>query len=502
MDNYDAIVIGSGFGGLAAGLRLLAAGHKTLIVERHEGAGGRARTFLKNGFTFDAGPTVLTGVHMFEELFQLFGRNLADYVDLLPIEPFYKVFDNAGQTFNFYQNETQFIDEVGRFSPSDVSGAVKVLDRTKKISTVFYPYTEKPMLKFRMMMVMLPYLIKHNATQSVRRLVRKNIKNPFIRTVMEFHPLLIGGNPANTPSLYSLIEQFERDGGVKYARGGTTSMVAALKNLFVEMGGEFRANAPVRKILHTGSRVHGIELMSDETISAKVVVSNVDPKTTYLDFLGKEYTSQLAGKWTSFIWKLRKPSMSLYVLYFGLDKKWPETQLHHHSILLSEQPDESLRYVFNGKNKGSGRESGRFLYVHMPTLTDNSVAPDGCDSLYVLVSAPAIYPANTEQEEFSNVRADVIKELERYLPGFESSIAAEHHVDPKYFRDELGSAYGAAFGILPSLLQSAWFRPHNRSPRMKGLYFVGAGTHPGAGVPAVIASAKIATGLISQDIGK
>jgi phytoene desaturase len=194
--------------------------------------------------------------------------------------------------------------------------------------------------------------------------------------------------------------------------------------------------------------------------------------------------------------------MSLYVLYFGLNRKWPETQLDHHSILLSEDPDRTLRHVFDGKENDPSSNPGRFLYVHMPTLTDSSVAPAGCDSLYVLVSAPAIYPKGRVPEDFAQVRSDVITELERFLPGFESSIAAEHHIDPQYFRDELGSPYGAAFGPLPTLLQSAWFRPHNRSPRMKGLYLVGAGTHPGAGVPAVLASAKITTGLISQDFRK
>lgn len=496
--SFDVVVIGSGFGGLAAAIRTIASGHSVLLIEKADVAGGRARQFIKDGYTFDAGPTVLTGRSMLAELFEICGENFSLNSNLVPIEPFYRIFDADGRVFDYWQRREDFLAEVSKIEPSDIAGAESVLKKTEKMHSIFFPYTERAMLKFRVMLTMLPFLIRHKALLSIKTTVQKRVKNKFLQSCLTFHPLLVGGNPSKTPTLYGLIDHFERDTGVDYSMGGTGSVINALEELFLRQGGEILLGHEVKEIVVENRRVAAVELENGERVEAKAVVSNTDPIYTYLNLLGDGYRRSLSGRFTKILSKLRVPSMSLHVFYFGMKKSWPETKLHHHSIFVPEDFGDTLDRVFSRRKKRSGNSS-RFLYVHMPTRTDKTVAPKGCDSLYVLVAAPALADSNSIAESTQSVRKDVVDTLERHLPGFEKEIAVEFSVDPTYFRDQLNTPHGAAFSLQPTLLQSAWFRPHNRSPKIKGLYLVGAGTHPGAGVPAVLASAKITVDLINAD---
>lgn len=507
-----AVVIGSGFGGLAAAIRLAADGHEVTILEKLDRIGGRAYQYSIDGFLFDGGPTVITAPFMFQELFDLAGEKLEDHVQLLPIDPFYRAFDGDGGHFDFHADAAALREEVARRSPADESGFVRLSGRISRIFDVFYPYTERSMMRLHVMMRMLPYLLRHRAAQSMQRLVDGCIRDPFLRKALAFHPLLIGGNPARTPSLYALIVEFERRWGVHYAVGGTGALVDALGALFGRLGGTIECNADVDQILVRNGRTTGVRLADGRSFDADVVVSGADPGHTYERLLGKVRGGRPMRR------RLRAatPSMSLHVLYFGADRTWPDTALAHHNILLGGDRRNVLGRIFRPKplrDRLFPRSTAEqqltaddlFLYVHMPTRTDPSVAPAGCESLYVLVAAPALAPGDDgadherAQVEARRIRDLVLETLDtRFLPGLASHLIAEHAVGPEHFRDVLNTPRGAAFSLQPTLFQSGWFRPHNRAHAVEGLYLVGAGTHPGAGVPAVLASGKIAANLIAD----
>jgi phytoene desaturase len=497
------VVIGGGFGGLAAAVRLLAAGHQVTVVEQGASTGGRARQFRVNGFQFDAGPTVLTAPHLFEELFHLAGERLHDHVDLMPLDPFYRFFSHSGERLDHWHDRAQFLTDIERLSAADREGARRLVDRTSRLFSAFHPYTERPMMRLTMMLAMFPYVVRHRALESVRRMVRRHVRHPFLRSSLEFHPLLIGGNPARTPALYGLIAEFERRWGVHYARGGTAALVRALTALVLRLGGEIRLNSPVAHILTRNGAVAGVSLTHGGVVPADVVVSNVDPhRTRAMVRLDNDRLSAMRRNIDSvrshvsrLLATRGRPSMSLFVFYFGTNRTWPDSDLAHHSVLIPQDYDHAIAQVFSRRAAITGTQQ-RFFYVHMPTRTDQSVAPEGCENLYVLTAAPALHDDTDTSEPLETVRSDVLAALEQHLPGFAKHIAVEHVVTPEYFRDVLGTPHGAAFSLQPTLLQSAWFRPHNRVRGVHGLYLVGAGTHPGAGVPAVLASARIAADLI------
>ena len=491
-----AVVIGSGFAGLAVAIRLLALGFKVIVLERNEFLGGRARNITKEGFSFDAGPTVITGVPLIEELYELAGERMESHISLVELDPYYRVFESTEKYFDFYRDKNRFIQEVSRTSPADVKGANRFLNRVEKIFETFYPYTLTAMSKFRVMLTMLPFLFIHRAIESVTRLSNRYFRDSFLRSVFQFHPLLVGGNPNKTPSLYSLIDEFERKWGVFYSIGGTSKIIDSLSNMVIKLGGDIRKKSEVREIKVSHGRACGVILANGEMINAEIVVSNADPQTTYRKLLKSHGVSSGLSKLR---WKLQHPSMSLYVFYFGLDTQLRPTKLVHHSILLGQDSKEAITAIFSRKHHELN--APRFFYIHLPTLTDATISPDGCDSLYVLVGVPPTSPGESrDPKEFNSVRTEVLNKLEEYLPGFKDHIRVEHHINPGYFEETLASPSGAAFSSQPTLLQSAWFRAHNKSKRIKNLYLVGAGTHPGAGVPAVLASAKIVANLIADDI--
>jgi phytoene desaturase len=498
------VVVGSGFGGLSAAIRLAAAGHDVTVAEQRDQIGGRAYQYRVGGFRFDGGPTVLTAPFMFEELFELAGQRLADHVELVPLDPFYRSFDADGVAFDYHASSAQMLAEVASRSPVDAEGYRRLSSRVSAIFDAFYPYTERPMMQPQVMLRMLPYLLRHRAMLDVERLVRSCISDPFLRQALSFHPLLIGGNPARTPALYSLITEFERRWGVHYAMGGTGALVAALGDLLEGLGGRILLGTGVDRIATAGSRVTGVELSDGGSLPADAVVSNADPGYTYGTLLAGRRRAEPAR----IRQRLSRQSMSLHVMYFGADRTWPDSGLAHHNLLFPRHQRSAMRRVFGrpGPLKRAAAEPvpdarEMFLYVHVPTKTDPSIAPPGCESLYVLVAAPTLGSSRRDTAaEQEQVRASVLQLLERdHLPGLAEHLVAEHAIGPEHFRDVLNSPQGAAFSLQPTLFQSGWFRPHNRSTAVRGLYLVGAGTHPGAGVPAVLASGKIAANLIAAD---
>lgn len=497
-----AVVVGSGFGGLAAAIRLAAAGHDVTILEKRDQIGGRAYQYEIDGFLFDGGPTVITAPFMFEELFALAGERMEDHVSLVPLDPFYRAFDGRGGRFDFAADEEAFEAEILRRSPDDAAGFSVLRSRISRIFDVFYPYTERSMMQLPVMLRMLPYLLRHRAALGVSRLVESCVRDPFLRTALAFHPLLIGGDPARTPALYELIAEFERRWGVHYAIGGTGALVAALGALFERLGGTIVCGADVEQIVVVGRQVTGVRTRSGDHHPADVVISNADPGFTYDELLREDASAPVRPGWMSRM-RLRSthPSMSLHVLYFGADRTWPDSPLAHHNLLFTGNADRALKRVFRRRPRASADEvDDLFLYVHVPTRTDSSVAPEGCEALYVLVAAPPLAAGEApDPERAARVRRRVLDTLDAdYLPGLSHHLVAEHAIDPSHFRDVLNTPRGAAFSLRPTLFQSGWFRPHNRSRAVDGLYLVGAGTHPGAGVPAVLASGKIAAELIAQ----
>jgi phytoene desaturase len=501
-----AVVVGSGFGGLAAAIRLAAAGHEVTLLEKRDQIGGRAYQYEIDGFRFDGGPTVLTAPFMFEELFALAGERLADHVSLVPLDPFYRSFDADGRSFDHHSDADALFGEVVGRSPGDADGFRRLQSRISGIFDAFYPYTERPMMQPQVMLAMLPYLLQHRAMLGVSRMVDSFIRDPFLRQALSFHPLLIGGDPARTPALYALIVEFERRWGVHYAMGGTGALVAQLGGLLERLGGQIVTGAEVERIESSAGRVTGVRLADSTVLACDVVVSNADPGHTY----GKLLASTPGARTSRARLRHARPSMSLHVLYLGADRTWPDTPLAHHSMLFARDQRAAIREVFprRGASRNRGRRTGPlraddlFLYVHMPTRTDPSLAPPGCESLYVLVATaaraePVVDPAAEQQE----VRSAVLDVLDSsYLPGLLDHIVVEHAIGPEHFRSVLNTPHGSAFSLEPTLFQSGWFRPHNRSRAVRGLYLVGAGTHPGAGVPAVLASARIAADLIAGDL--
>jgi phytoene desaturase len=497
-----AVVVGSGFGGLAAAIRLAVAGHEVTVLEKRDQIGGRAYQYEVEGFLFDGGPTVLTAPFMFEELFALAGERLEDHVSLVPLDPFYRAFDGQGGRFDFAADEDAFEAEVLRRSPDDGAGFSVLRSRISRIFDVFYPYTERSMMELPVMLRMLPYLLRHRAALGVSRLVDSCVRDPFLRKALAFHPLLIGGDPARTPALYELIAEFERRWGVHYAIGGTGALVAALGALLERLGGTIVCGADVERIDVADRRVTGVRTQSGDHYPADVVISNADPGFTYGELVREDTSVPVRPGWTSRLrWRTARPSMSLHVLYFGADRTWPDTPLAHHNLLFTGNADRALKRVFRRRPRPSADDlDDLFLYVHVPTRTDSSVAPEGCEALYVLVAAPPLAPGeDPDPDEAARIRRRVLDTLDAdYLPGLSDHLIAEHAIAPSHFRDVLNTPRGAAFSLRPTLFQSGWFRPHNRSRAVDGLYLVGAGTHPGAGVPAVLASGKIAAELIAQ----
>jgi len=488
------IVIGSGFGGLNTATRLAARGYDVELFEKRDKLGGRAYVFEQDGFTFDSGPTVITAPWLFDETWELAGRNRKEYFQLVPCDPFYKIFDHTGRGFSYNNNHDFILSEIEKWNPADKDGYDRFMQTTKEIFETGIALIDKPFLKMTDMIKVAPDLIRLQSYKSVYSYVSQYISDDFLRRCFSFHPLLIGGNPFDAASLYVLIHYLEREWGVHYAMGGTGSIVKAYGRLMEELGVKVHLNSEVQEILVEGRKVTGIR-MADGTIhQAAAVVSNADVAWTYLNLL----PAHARRKNTDRRIKGYKYSMSLFLIYFGTKRRYKDQGLlAHHNIILSERYQGLLNEIFGGK----GLPQDFSLYLHMPTYTDASMAPAGHEAFYVLSPVPHL-GAPIDWAKQAKPYRDAIMQLleEQYLPDLQANVVVEHTVDPRYFEKALNSYLGSAFSVQPTLTQSAWFRPHNRSEDLDNLYFVGAGTHPGAGLPGVLSSGKIVDDLIRATI--
>lgn len=476
-----AVVIGAGFGGLAAAIRLQARGWRVTVLERCDQPGGRARVFRQDGFTFDAGPTIVTAPFLFEELWTLAGARLADDVRLVPLDPFYRIRFNDGSTFTFHADLTAMRAEVARFSPGDAEGFDRLLARSAEIYRIgFEQLGSVPFQSLFDMVRIAPELVRLGGLGSVYGLVSRYLRDERLRTAFSFHPLLIGGNPFRASGIYGLIMHLERTHGVHWAMGGTGTLVAGMVRLIERGGGTVRLGADVSGILAASGRAAGVQLANGERIAADIVVSNADSATTYARLLPG------TRRWTPRRLARARYSMSLFVWYFGTSRRWDE--VGQHTIVLGPRYRELVRDIFDRQVLASDFS----LYLHRPSAIDPAMAPPGCDAFYVLSPVPHLDADIDWRQQAEPYRAAIERRLEEtLLPGLGAAIVTSRQLTPLQFRDDLASEKGAAFGLEPVLTQSAWFRPHNASEELPGLFLVGAGTHPGAGLPGVLASARV-----------
>ncbi len=483
------IVIGSGFGGLSAAIRLQAQGHDVTIVEKLDKAGGRAYVFEQDGFSFDAGPTIITAPWLIDELFALTGKQTSDYIRLVQLDPFYNVRFEDGSVFHYNGDRDALIRQVGEFNPADVSGYERFREEAWKIFNVGMPLIDLPFSTAMSMARVVPDLVRLRADRSVAAFTNKYIKDARLRQVFSFHPLLVGGNPFRASSIYALIHKLEQQWGVMFVMGGTGALVAGLVQAFKDLGGTIRYESEVQEMtLHPGQkRVSGVRLVDGEVLTADSIVCNGDLAQAYRTLLPASARPSMSD---AKIAKLRH-SMSLFVIYFGTDRQYED--IAHHEIIMGPRYKELLEDIFERKILADDFS----LYLHRPTATDPSLAPPGHDCWYVLSPVPHLGGDIDWEKVGDRYRDRIMNYLEeRYLPDLSKHIVTERRIDPRYFEGTLNSYLGSAFGTEPVLTQSAYFRPHNASPDIANLHFVGAGTHPGAGLPGVMASGKIVAEMI------
>lgn len=485
-----AIVIGSGFGGLAAAIRLRARGYRVTVLEANEQAGGRASVFQRDGFTFDGGPTVVTAPYLMDELFELVGRDPKDYYELMPVDPFYRVKFPDGSAFDYVGEEERILAQIERFNPRDVDGYRRLAAQARAIFDVGYTQlADQPFQRLSDMLRITPNMVQLKSYRTVYGLVASFIQDPRLRQVFTFQPLLVGGNPFNTTSIYLLVHWLERKWGVHFARGGTGALIGALTRLLDEIGGELRLNTPVERIEVQNGRAVAVHTASGERLAADLIVSNADPSTVYTRMIAPEHRPSHSDARV----KRVKNSMSLFVGYFGAKGTWSDTA--HHTILLGPRYKELLNDIFERRVLADDFS----LYLHAPGRSDPSLAPPGHDGFYVLSPIPNERSGidwSQKAEAYFDKILDFLDQGE--LPGLRQNLVTKFSVDTRYFSGRLRSADGAAFGPEPILTQSAWFRYHNSDDDLPNLHFVGAGTHPGAGMPGVLCSAKVLDRVVPQ----
>lgn len=485
-----AVVIGAGFGGLAAAIRLGARGFRVTVIERLDQPGGRANVFRQDGFTFDGGPTIITAPFLFEDLWRLCGREFARDIDLRSLDLFYRIVFDDGATFDCVSNDAAMRAEIERIAPGDLDGYDRFLRYSERMFKLgFLELAHVPMTTFGSMARYVPHLLALGGYRSVYQAVARYFKNDYLRFAFSFHPLFVGGNPFSTTSIYCLVSYLERHWGVHFAMGGTGALVDGMVKLIEGQRSQVRLNTEVCEILVENRRVKGVRLKTGETIAADIVVSNGDSAWTYANLL----KSLPQKTWSDGRLNRGRYSMSLFVWYFGTKRRYEDVP--HHTILLGPRYKGLIEDIFQKKRLAADFS----VYLHRPTATDPSLAPPGCDSFYVLAPVPHLDSGvdwETKSEPFR--RAVEARLAERLLPGLKDEIVSSRVITPLDFESRFLSVKGAAFGLQPLLLQSAWFRPHNRSEDVEHLYLVGAGTHPGAGVPGVLSSARVLDSVVPE----
>ena len=483
-----SVVIGAGFGGIAAALRLRAKKHQVTIIEKHNELGGRARVFKKNGFTFDAGPTVITAPHLINELFKLFNKNPKNYINISPLNTWYRFIFEDGTKFDYSGNEELMKKQIGEINKEDVIGYENLVQFTKKIfDKGFTELADVPFNKPLFMIKQLPALLGLKSYKSVYTLVSSYIKNEKLRRILSMHPLLVGGNPFTTTSIYGLILYLEKKWGIHYSMGGTGQIIKGLEKLMTEEKIEIIKGREVTNIISEKNKIKKIKFDNNKEMDANNIICNADPSAVYDNLLSENNYNLL------FKWKKRRMeySMGLFVYYFGTKKVY--NNIKHHTIVFGKKYEEHLNDIFQNKKLNNDIS----YYLHRPTATDKSMAPEGNDCFYVLVPVPNNQSKINWSTEGNKIKNLVIEKMEKsLLPDLRKNIVTDFYLTPDYFEKELNTKNGSGFSIQPKFSQSAYFRFHNKSEIYKGLYFVGAGTHPGAGVPGVLSSAKVLEKII------
>ena len=499
---YRAVVIGSGFGGLTAAVRLQAAGIATTLIEQRAQLGGRAGQIIDSGYTFDTGPSLITAPPLLEEVFQSAGRRLENYVTLVPLDPFYRVWFHDGTYLDYRSDLAQMKASMAQFDPHDANRLEDFFSKLKPIyeSVITEGLGARPFDSLRMMAAFAPRVIRLGAWQPVARFVRQHFRNWRHQFLYSFHPLFLGGSPFRAPSIFLMIPYLEKEGGVWYANGGMYSLVKGFAQLFQDIGGQVRLQTAVQRIVvseEKGSRpkVTGIQIYDKQkntrsSLSADIVVSNADVKHTY----NKLLNHVACKRWTNSRLKKIHQSMSCFLLYLGVRRKYP--QLSHHTIILGPRYKGLVQDIFDRKILSDDFS----MYLHVPSRTEPAMAPLKGESIYILVPVPNL-ASGTDWGLTTELMTDrVISALEKWgLEELRTSIEVQHAFTPNDFESQYNSTLGNAFGIEPRITQTAWFRPHNRSEDVEGLYLVGAGTHPGAGVPGVVLSASATMHAIRED---
>ncbi len=483
-----AVIIGAGFGGIASALRLKAKGYDVTIIDRQSELGGRARVFNKNGFVFDAGPTVITAPFLFEELFTLFDKKIKDYVSIVPVEPWYKFVFPDGDTFSYGGTIEDTLAEIQRIEPDDKAGYLGLLKESESIFNVgFTELADKPFHHLSSMAKQVPNLARLRCYRNVWQLVSEHLKSDKLRQAFSIQPLLVGGNPFDTTCIYNLIHFLERKWAIHFAMGGTGALVKGLGKLMEEEGINIQLDTTISHIATKNSRATNVVCENGKEIKCDLVVSNIDPKYLYGKLIDKREQTFSAKLKT----KHAKLSMGLYVLYFGTNIKFDD--IAHHTIWLGKRYQPLLDDIFNKKILAEDFS----LYLHRPTATDTRMAPEGCDSFYVLSPVPNLQSGVNWDDIRDDYAQKIIEALEKtIMPGLNDTIVEQFDMTPKEFSHDYLSVQGAGFSIAPTLTQSAWFRFHNKAEGIENLYLCGAGTHPGAGLPGVISSAKVVDRLV------
>ena len=478
-----SLVIGSGFGGIAAALRLRAKGHDVTLVEKHKDLGGRARVFKKNGFIFDAGPTVITAPYLINELFELFNKKSENYINLKPLKTWYRFIFDDGSKFDYSGDEDLMKKQIEMVNKDDMKGYEELVKFTKKIfDKGFMELSDISFDRPYTMLKQLPALLKLKSYKSVYSLVSSYVKNEKLRRMLSMHPLLVGGNPFTTTSIYGLILYLEKKWGIHYSMGGTGNIIKGLEKLMEEEKIEIIKGNEATKIESLSNKITSVKLDNQKEINVDNVICNADPPSVYEKLLENKKVSSI------FEWKKKRMqySMGLFVYYFGTKKTYDNVE--HHTIKFGKKYKEHLDDIFNKKKLNNDIS----YYLHRPSATDSSMAPDGNDCFYVLVPVPNNQSKIDWSIEGEKIKNLVIDKMEKDLmPNLRENIIEDFYLTPDYFEKDLNTKYGSGFSIQPKFSQSAYFRFHNKSEIYNGLYFVGAGTHPGAGIPGVLSSAKV-----------
>ncbi len=486
-----AIVVGGGFGGMASALRLRSLGYQVNLIDRMDRLGGRAQVFERDGFTYDAGPTVITAPFLFEELFDLFGEKLEDHVDLRPLDPWYRIVFSDRKTFDYGGTVADTLKEIERFNPADKEGYLRLLEMSRRIFDVgFSELSDRPFHRFGEMLAQVPRLIRLQSYRTVYGLVSRYIRDPYLRKIFSVQPLLVGGSPTDTTSIYSLIHYLERRWGIHYSMGGMGAMVDALGALMARHGIDRELGTTVAQVTMQNGHVNGVQLADGTHRPADLVVMNADPPYVYTHMMPPDFD----GGWQARRIRRMTYSMGLFVLYFGTDRRYDD--IAHHTIWMGPRFKGLLKDIFHRRHLAEDFS----LYLHRPTATDPSMAPPGCDSFYVLSPVPNLQGNTDWRQSGDDYRDRILSTLEAHLmPDLKRHLVHSFYMTPLDFQSDYLSLWGSGFSVAPIFSQSAWFRFHNKAPGAEGLYFVGAGTHPGAGVPGVLCSAKVLQNVVTAD---